>query len=306
MAHEVPASISQAEVAAVRVQVQTMADQLREPPNIAKLRLDYDAMGQLYPMAEGVQVTAVTLNGVSAEKLTGPDASGHATLLYLHGGGYVIGSPRSHSHLVAQFVANSGLTAYSADYRLAPEHAFPAAIDDAVLAYRALLDQGIPAAKIIIAGDSAGGGLTMATAVKLKAEGLPQPAGLFVISPWANLQQEGASYAAKAEADFIVDQASLDRWATAYLNGASAKEPLASPVLADLSGLAPILIHVGSEEVLLADSLRLAEAAGLALVDVTLKIVPLMPHVFHYMWPQVTAARIAIGEAVAWMRARTA
>jgi len=305
MGHEVPASISQAEVAAVRVQVQAMADQLREPPNVAKLRLDYDAMGQLYPLVEGVQVTAVTLNGVSAEKHTVAGASSQATLLYLHGGGYVIGSPKSHSHLVAQFVSAKGLTSYSADYRLAPEHAFPAAIDDAVLAYRALLDQGIPANKIIISGDSAGGGLTMATAVRLKAEGLPQPAGLFVISPWANLQQEGASYVAKAEADFIVDKASLDRWAAAYLGDTSAQDALASPVLADLTGLAPILIHVGSEEVLLADSLRLAEAAGLALVDVTLKIVPHMPHVFHYMWPQVTAARIAIAEAAAWMQART-
>lgn len=306
MGHEVPASISQAEVAAVRVQVQAMADQLREPPNVAKLRLDYDAMGQLYPLTEGVQVTAVTLNGVSAELHLVARVSSQATLLYLHGGGYVIGSPKSHSHLVAQFVSATGMTAYSADYRLAPEHAFPAAIDDAVLAYRALLDQGIPANKIIISGDSAGGGLTMATALKLKAEGLPQPAGLFVISPWANLQQEGASYAAKAEADFIVDKASLDRWAAAYLGDASAQDALASPVLADLTGLAPILIHVGSEEVLLADSLRLAEAAGLALVDVTLKIVPHMPHVFHYMWPQVTAARIAIAEAAAWMQARTA
>ncbi|OYU52110.1 MAG: alpha/beta hydrolase [Alphaproteobacteria bacterium PA1] len=306
MGHEVPASISQAEVAAVRVQVQAMTDQLREPPNVAKLRLDYDAMGQLYPLAEGVSVTTVTLNGVAAEKLTGSDTSGTGTLLYLHGGGYVIGSPKSHSHMVAQFVATSGMIAYSVDYRLAPEHPFPAAIDDAVLAYRALLDQGIPASKIIISGDSAGGGLTMATALKLKAEGLPQPAGLFVISPWANLQQEGASYAAKAEADFIVDKASLDRWAAVYLNGASAQGPLASPVLADLSGLAPILIHVGSEEVLLADSLRLAKTAGLALVDVTLKIVPHMPHVFHYMWPQVTAAHIAIGEAAVWMQARTA
>lgn len=306
MGHEVPASISQAEVAAVRVQVKAMTEQLREPPSIVQLRENYNAMGQAYPMPEGVTATPVILNGVAAEKIAGAATTGNATLLYLHGGGYGIGSPTSHRHLVAQFVAASGMTAYSADYRLAPEHAFPAAIDDAVMAYRALLDQGIPAANIIISGDSAGGGLTMATAVKLKAEGLPQPAGLFVISPWANLHQEGASYTAKADTDFIVDKASLDRWALLYLNGASANQTLASPVLADLSGLAPILIHVGSEEVLLADSLRLAEAAGLALVDVTLKIVPHMPHVFHYMWPQVTAARIAIGEAAAWMQARTA
>ncbi|MFM1976022.1 MAG: hypothetical protein RL145_868 [Pseudomonadota bacterium] len=306
MGHEVPASISQAEVAAVRVRVKAMTEQLREPPSIAQLRENYNAMGQAYPMPEGVLATPVTLNGVAAEKINGAATAGNAALLYLHGGGYGIGSPTSHRHLVAQFVAASGMTAYSADYRLAPEHAFPAAIDDSVMAYRALLDQGIPAANIIISGDSAGGGLTMATAVKLKGEGLPQPAGLFVISPWANLHQEGASYAAKADTDFIVDKASLDRWALLYLNGASANQPLASPVLADLSGLAPILIHVGSEEVLLADSLRLAEAAGLALVDVTLKIVPHMPHVFHYMWPQVTAARLAIGEAAAWMQARTA
>ncbi|MCA3693435.1 alpha/beta hydrolase [Aquidulcibacter sp.] len=305
MGHEVPASISQAEIAAVKTQVQAMTDQLREPPSIMQLRESYDAMGQVYPIAEGVTVTTVSLNGVAAEKLTGTINGDDATLLYLHGGGYGIGSPSSHRHLVAQFVAVAGVTAYSADYRLAPEHPFPAAVDDAVAAYRALLDQGIPAASIIIAGDSAGGGLTVATAVKLKAEALPQPAGLFIISPWVNLQQEGASYAAKANSDFIVDMASLERWASLYLNGTLASEPLASPVLADLSGLAPLLIHVGSEEVLLADSLRLAEAAGMALVDVTLKIVPYMPHVFHYMWPQVTAARIAIGEAATWIRART-
>lgn len=306
MGREVSASTSQAEVAAMRALVQQMADQLRDPPSVSKLRQDYDAMGQAYPIAPGVTVTCVSMNGVTAEKLTGAEINQPNTLLYLHGGGYVIGSPKSHSHLVAQFVAATGITAYSVDYRLAPEHPFPAAIVDAVSAYRSLLDQGIPAAKIIISGDSAGGGLTIATAVKLKAEGLPQPAGLFVISPWANLHQEGGSYADKADSDFIVDKASLDRWALAYLNGVSAHEALASPVLADLTGLAPILIHVGSEEVLLADSLRLAEAAGTALVDVTLKIVPHMPHVFHYMWPQVTAARIAIAEAAVWMQARTA
>ncbi|GBF56795.1 putative acetyl-hydrolase LipR [Candidatus Phycosocius bacilliformis] len=302
MSKRVSDDISQAEVAGVRALLQAMTDSLRDPPSLEKLRADYEAMGQAYPVADGVSVTPSQLAGVALEQQT-PSKAGQGALLYLHGGGYGIGSPISHRHMVAQFVAATGMTAFVPNYRLAPEHGFPAAVDDAVAVYQALLDQGYAPGNIIIAGDSAGGGLTIATALCLKAKGIAQPAGLFVISPWANLKQEGSSYAAKATSDFIVDVGSLNHWAEAYLAGASANDPLASPVLGDLSGLPPLLIHVGSEEVLLADSVRLAEVAGLAKLDVELKIVPHMPHVFHYMWPQVTAARIAIAEAAHWMKA---
>ena len=132
--------------------------------------------------------------------------------------------------------------------------------------------------------------MTAATALALKALGLPQPAGLFCISPWADLSQTGASYAANAERDLIVDQTALDQWAGLYLSGQSAKNPLASPVHGDFSGLAPMLIHVGSDEVLLSDSTRLAEAAGMARVPVELLIAPDMPHVWHFMWAQLAGA----------------
>ena len=257
MGKQVSDEVSQAEVATVKALVQGMADKLRAPPSLDKLRADYEAMGQAYPIADGVTITQRSLGGISAEQHK-PASPGRGVLLYLHGGGYGIGSPISHRHMVAQFVAASGMTAFVPDYRLAPEHAFPAAVNDAAAAYQALLVEGVAPDNIIIAGDSAGGGLTIATALRLKADGVAQPAGLFVISPWANLKQEGASYSAKAEADFIVDWASLTNWAEAYLAGSSADEPLASPVLGDLSGLPPIL----------------------------------------------TAARIAIAEAVDWMQAQ--
>jgi acetyl esterase/lipase len=187
---------------------------------------------------------------------------------------------------------------------LAPETPFPGALDDAVAAYQAITSQGVLPSRVIIAGDSAGGGLSVATALALKAKGLPQPAGVFVMSPWSDLSQRGESYRAKAESDLIVTKPALDRWASAYLANRDADNPLASPVHGELDGLAPLLIQVGSEEVLLSDSTKLAERAGLAGVDVRLQIAPGMPHVWHYLWPALSSARAAIGAAGGWMKAR--
>jgi epsilon-lactone hydrolase len=273
-------------------------------PTLDARRAGYDAWGLAYPLPEGATCDPIKLGGVAADKIVVQDALAGSALLYLHGGGYGIGSAQSHRHLVGQLCAATGLIGYNVDYRLAPEVPFPGAVDDALAAYKTLLDQGLAASKIIIAGDSAGGGLTIACALAIKGAGLPQPAGLFVMSPWADLTQSGASYDVKAQADFICTKAALDDWAGAYLGEADAKTPLASPVFGDLAGLAPILIHVGSEEVLLSDSLGLAHQAGLAQVDVTLVIAPDMPHVFHYMWAQVEAGAAAIQAAGAWMKGR--
>jgi epsilon-lactone hydrolase len=279
----------------------------REPPlTLDERRAAYDGWGGSYPLADGVGITRTQLDGVPALTATPADPAQGAALLYLHGGGYCIGSATSHQHLVAQFAAASGLEAHALDYRLGPEHPFPAAVEDAVAAYQALLASGIPADGIVIAGDSAGGGLTVATALALKQRGIALPAGLFCISPWANLEQTGASYGAMSNADPVVAKQALDQWASLYLGGADPAQPLASPVHGDLAGLPPLLIHVGSEEVLLSDSILLAERAGLARVPVELVIAPRMLHVWHYMWAHLTDAREAIAAAGAWIAARTA
>jgi epsilon-lactone hydrolase len=293
-----------AQVKVIKDMLTAMISAADAQPTIEQRRAGYDAWGLAFPLPEGASWEAINLGGVPTDKIIvrGSDAS--TALLYLHGGGYGIGSAQSHRHLVGQLCAASGLIGYNVDYRLAPETVFPGAVDDALAAYRALLDQGIAPAKIIISGDSAGGGLTVACALAIKEAGLPQPAGLFVMSPWVNLTQVGGSYEHKAEADFICTKPALQEWADAYLAGAKPDNPLASPVFGDFVGVAPILIHVGSEEVLFSDAVGLAHQVGIGQVDVTLKVAPDMPHVFQYMWAQVDAGRLAIGEAGDWMKAR--
>ncbi|MCL4156415.1 UNVERIFIED_CONTAM: hypothetical protein GTU68_029594 [Idotea baltica] len=189
---------------------------------------------------------------------------------------------------------------WSMDYRMAPEHPFPAAIDDGVASYAALLDTGLSPDKVIIAGDSAGGGTTVATALKARDQGLPMPAGLVLLSPWVNLENSGWSHEARATRDPMVTKQSIDHMAALYLGDASAREPHASPVFADLSGLPPMLIQVGPDEVLLSDSIMLAERAGAANVNVTLEIWPDMFHVFQAMYPFLTPARDAIARIGEW------
>lgn len=278
-----------------------MAFDVPEDQSLQAQRTAYDGWGLVSPLPQGAALDAVTLGGVSADRITPLRAQENRAILYLHGGGYGIGSPLSHRHLVGQLCEKSGLVGYSLAYRLAPETRFPGAVDDALAGYKGLLELGLTASNIIIAGDSAGGGLSIACALAIKEAGLPQPAGLFVMSPWADLSQSGPSYDAKADVDFIVSKQALDNWAKAYLGATDPKLPLASPVYGDLSGLAPILIQVGSEEVLLSDSLALAQAAGLAKVDVTLTIAPDMPHVYPYMSAGIDEGARAITAAAEWM-----
>lgn len=294
------------ELTALRAMLREVVQKTDPPPSHTDMRAAYDAWGASYPLADGVSARDENLGGVACITLEAAGGSGGPVVLYLHGGGYAIGSALSHRHLAAQIASAAGGLVHALDYRLAPEHPFPAAVEDAVAAYRALLDSGVAPGRIFVAGDSAGGGLTVAAALAARDAGLPQPAGLFAISPWVDLGQNGASYEVMAEADLIVTRADLDRWADAYLQGQDAAQPLASPVRADFSGLAPLLIHVGSDEVLLSDSIALAQAAGLARVEVSLVIAPDMPHVWHYMWAHLGVARAAIVDAAAWMNARVA
>lgn len=275
------------------------------PATRAERRAASDALGEAGKLPKDCRHEPVDAGGVACERVTPANAEAGRHILYLHGGAYVGGSPRSHRPLVAWLAQAAKSAALAADYRLAPENPFPAAVEDAVAAYRWLLNEmGGDAAKIVIAGDSAGGGLTVATALALKAQGLQQPAGLFVISPWADLTQSSDTYRTKAEADWMITKAGLDENAREYVGGGDARDPLASPVFGDLSGLAPLLIHVGSEEALLGDSLLLADRAGQAQVQVRLDVYPHMFHVWHAYSGRLTAARQALAEAGAWIDAR--
>jgi phosphinothricin tripeptide acetyl hydrolase len=263
------------------------------------------AMDQLaLPLADDVSATLVDIDGMRAEWVTAAGAGEHRVVLYLHGGGYVIGSPRSHRHLAAAIAGAAATDALLLDYRLAPEHPFPAALDDAVAAYRWLLDQGILAEHIAVAGDSAGGGLTVATLLALRDAHLPRPAAGVCISPWVDLTCSGGSYQSKAGVDPIVRQAGVAEMARAYLGATDPRSPLASPLFADLRGLPPLLIHVGSDEVLLDDAIGLAERAKAAAVDATLEQWDRMIHVWHWFLPMLDEAQAAVESIGSFVRAR--
>ena len=181
-------------------------------------RVRFEMLSTLMPPVEGFESTPATIGGIKGEWVRGKNVRRNdAALLYLHGGGYLIGSPKSHRHMLGPLSADSGLPIFAADYRLAPEHPFPAAVDDAVAAYKGLLDSGIAADKLAIAGDSAGGGLTIATLVAARDKGLPMPACAVAISPWGDLSQGGETFRARANRDPIVKKEGLDEMATAYL-----------------------------------------------------------------------------------------
>jgi len=274
------------------------------PPSYAERRASMDAMGEMGALPTGCFHEPQAMGGVKCERVVPQGSIAGRTILYLHGGGYTAGSPRSHRPMVARIAEAAKAVAIVADYRLGPENRFPAAVEDAVAVYRALLEWRIDPGQIIVAGDSAGGGLAMALALALKAEGLPQPAGFFVISPWADLTQSGASYRTKAATDPTITKAGLDSAALAYLGGLDARDPLASPVLGDFEGVAPVLIQTGSEEALLSDSLTLADVLAHARVDVRLEVWPEMIHVFHAWGGALQAARRAIKVAGTWMDER--
>jgi acetyl esterase/lipase len=256
------------------------------------------------PAPRGATFTEDKLGGIGGEWVSvGGAATG--TLLYLHGGGYFACSPSTHRSITAAY-ATRGLKIFAADYRLAPEHPFPAAVDDALAVYRALLAGGIAPETLAIGGDSAGGGLALATLLAAKAAGLPMPACALLFSPWTDLAGTGASLQTNRKRDAMLVSDKLTEGASAYLNGADPKNPLASPLYGDLSRLPPLLIQVGDTEILLDDSTRLAGAARTAGVKVDLKIWPNMPHVWQVSQVFLPEARTALDEAAAFAKAHLA
>ena len=269
-------------------------------------RKDMDAGFSHYGIARDVTVEPVTANGVRAEWTSTPQDDRDAALLYVHGGGYVIGSLDSHRHVVSEAGRAAKIWALALDYRLAPEHPFPAAVEDALSGYRYLLSRGIRPGRIAIAGDSAGGGLVVAAMLAIREAGLAQPACGWCISPWVDMEGIGESMSSKAEADPMVQKTGLLEMANLYLGGARPRSPLAAPIYADLRGLAPLLIQVGAAETLLDDAIRLAKVAGAADVRVDLQIWPEMVHVWHLFHPELKAGLRAIQEGGSYVRSRMA
>lgn len=269
---------------------------------VAEQRVIFHEMISSIPLPDDVSTKQGELGGVPVVTVETPGVDPSVAVLYLHGGGYALGSAADSVGLAADVSRRAGARAVSVDYRLAPEHPFPAAVDDAVAAYRGLLDEGMPSAKIAIVGESAGGGLVAATLVALKEAGLPQPASAAMFSPWADLTVSGASATGKADVDPVLSAKALQTRARDYIGDRDAAMPLASPVFADLTGLPPLLIQVGSHEVLLDDAVRLASRAGECDVAVELQVWPGVPHVFQSYAAMLDEADKALLDAAAFIK----
>ena len=272
------------------------------PLSIAERRAAGESFAS--PPPPGTTVEPIDAGGVPAEWVVASGVTSSHVLLYLHGGGYQGGSPAMLRNVVAHISAAAQCRVLSVDYRLAPEDPFPAAVDDAQTAYRFLLKSNTSPAAIAIAGDSAGGGLTLATLVALRDAGDPLPAAAVAISPWTDLALTGESLTTRADVDVMIKPDGMREDAATYLAGADPRHPYASPLYADLHGLPPILIHVGDAEVILDDSTRFAAKARAASVDVTLEIWDEMPHVFHAFAGLLPESDQAIERIGTWLQAR--
>jgi monoterpene epsilon-lactone hydrolase len=277
-----------------------------EAPDIGQARARFEKLADFLGGAPDAKCEKVDAGGVPAEWINAPGSDPERAVLYLHGGGYAIGSINTHRRLAYDISAASGATVLVIDYRLAPEHPFPAAVEDAATAWRWLLQRGFAGSQLAIAGDSAGGGLTIATLVNLRDQKLGLPACAVAISPWVDLEGMGNSITTRSAQDPMVQKDGLLWMAGMYLNGKDAKTPLAAPLHADLKGLPPILVQVGTAETLLDDATRIAEKLHAAGVDVRLAIWPNMLHVFPLFAPVLSEGRSGCLEIGAFIRSKTA
>jgi monoterpene epsilon-lactone hydrolase len=256
------------------------------------------------PLPADVTVTAAALGGVPTAEITVDGIEPRHVVLYFHGGVYVMSDAFLAAGLASQVGRRTDARVISVDYRLAPEHPYPAAVDDALAAYKALLQTGTAPSDIVIAGESAGGGLVLATLVNARDQGLPLPAAAFVMSPYVDLTLAGTSMKTRREVDPLLSQELLQARVSDYTAGQDAALPLISPIFADLSGLPPLIIQAGSHEVLLDDAVRLAGQAATADVEVTLEITPKVPHVFQAYFPMLDEAVGALDRAGQLLLAR--
>jgi monoterpene epsilon-lactone hydrolase len=255
------------------------------------------------PLADGTTLEAATVGDRPALWIH-PAHDDGGLILYLHGGGYRIGSPAGYRGFGSYLAAAARASVVVVDYRLAPEDPFPAAVDDALAAYRGLLDAGTPSSRIAVAGDSAGGGLAVAMLLAARDAGIGQPAAAVCLSPWADLTLISESYERCAATDPFFSREQAEQASADYLQGADPADPLASPALADLSRLAPVLVQASDCEVLADDATRLADGIRAAGGEVELELWPEMTHVWHTMTPGVPEAREAVGHVAAFVRGR--
>jgi len=249
------------------------------------------------PLPADVTVTAAALGGVPTAEITIDGIEPRHVVLYFHGGVYVLGDAFLAADLAAQVGRRARAKVISVDYRLAPEHPYPAAVDDALAAYEALLQNGARPSDVVFAGESAGGGLAIATLVNARDHGLPLPAAALVMSPYVDLTLAGTTMRTKQEVDPLLSRENLQPRVTDYTAGQDAASGLISPVFADLSGLPPLIIQAGTHEVLLDDAVRLARQAAIADVEVTLDITPRVPHVFQAYYSILDEGAAALDRA---------
>jgi acetyl esterase/lipase len=265
--------------------------------DVSELRRLLAELTSAQPLPAGVTVTTAALGGVTTAEITVDGIEPRHVVLYFHGGVYVLGDAFQAAGLAAQVGRRTRAKVISVDYRLAPEHPYPAAVDDALAAYQALLLAGTASADIAFAGESAGGGLAIATLINARDHGLPLPAAAFVMSPYADLTLAGTTMNTKREADPLLSRENLQPRVTDYTSGHDPALGLISPVFAELSGLPPLIIQAGTHEVLLDDAVRLARQAAVADVQVTLDITPGVPHVFQAYYPILDEAAAALDRA---------
>ncbi len=275
-----------------------------ERADVQRMRTVWHALANTLWTASGVDVRRVEFAGMRSEWHTPQAPARGKVMLYLHGGAYVFGNCTTHRQLVSYVARSCGVRALVIEYRLAPEHPFPAAIDDALAAYRALRDDGYGPGDIVLAGDSAGGGLVMALLLSLRDAGQEMPAGAVLLSPWLDLTASGESMTTRAKKDPWFKPADMPIIASYYCEDDEYRNPLVSPVFANVEGLPPIFIQVGDDEILLSDSTRIADNIEAAGGDVTLEVWPDMFHVFQVFVHQMPESREAIDKLVPFVKSR--
>lgn len=272
------------------------------PPTLADTRANFDRLTSRFPVAPDINVADINLGGVKAEHLSISGCRTQRYLLYFHGGGYIIGSPRTHRALAGNLARAARAQAIVPDYRRAPEHPHPAPVEDGLRAYESLLEIARAPNDIIVAGDSAGGGLTIALLTMARDRGLPLPAAAACLSPWIDLEATGASVKTCADSDPIVAPNHIHAFARMFIGNGNLQDPTAAPLHADLAGLPPLLIQVGDNETLLDDAVRLAGRATEAGVETTLRIWPDMFHVWHLYARELPEGQAAIEEIGRFIR----
>jgi acetyl esterase/lipase len=291
-----------------KVQMDTILRQGRLDLNadVPTLRAAFNETMKYVPIADDVEQWRTTIGGVDAVEVRIRDADPSNLVLYFHGGVYVIGSAAASVALASELARRADTKAITVDYRLGPEHPYPAAVEDARAAYEGLLGQGFDPSRIAFAGESAGGGLAVATLVALRESGLPLPSCAFLMSPYVDLTLSGETLLTKEVDDPILTPDGLRLRVPDYVGGADPADPLISPVFADLRGLPPMLIQVGSHEILLSDALRIAARAATADVEATLEVTSGVPHVFQGFAAALDEAAVALDRAAMFLKQKLA